>query len=792
MLIILLSLPLISVAKTMPDGFNYTIENEKAIITRYTGVEKNINIPSEINGYTVVRIGNYAFCENNILERVVIPEGVLSIGEGAFFSCSNLIEVRLPDSLRSIELMAFENCIKLMQISIPDSVIHIGWEAFAYCKSLSELKLPKHLETIEQSVFLNCENLNEIQLPSELTVIESNAFSGCANLKNILLPNKVSTIENNAFSNCINLKNIEIPNSVTTIGASAFSGTAIETLTIPSSVSNIGESVAAFSKLTSFIVDLNNKNYCADENGVLFNIDKTVLLEYPCENRKQTYSIPSTVRTISNNAFCGAFIEKLIIPSSVSTIIGKLTSFSLIEMLEVDVLNENYSDNNGVLFNKDGSELIEYPVAKKDVSYVIPVGVEKICDSSFSENYYITKIFMPDTVTYIEKNAFSSCVSLENIKLSGNLEVISDSAFSYNYSMKDLTIPSSVCFIGNFCFNDLYSLEKIKIYSLDVELDYGCSIGYHLPDNRFELAVLYKELYFAIGARDFEKMAEIEQRIQDVSSSSDYSTAYSYPVICYADSTAQKYAQENNIELIYFCDNHTETIIPEMHSTCKDFGLTQGVKCANCDMELVPQELILAKGHSLSNWITDIQFDFATRNCKNCDYTETAPIKNYGDGDVEIEYPDQPEADFDIEEIGKEDGRYVLVEEALKNHHHGHWEIVKVFDITLKNKDGVHIQPDGTVKIKLPHDWKHNDYKVYRVNDDGTITDMNAYRQGSHIVFETDHFSLYVIVDESAPVNEDTTENETPSGKKDVFGFLIKLINALTEFFMKILTFLGF
>ncbi|MBQ5905652.1 MAG: hypothetical protein IIW88_07285, partial [Clostridia bacterium] len=66
------------------------------------------------------------------------------------------------------------------------------------------------------------------------------------------------------------------------------------------------------------------------------------------------------------------------------------------------------------------------------------------------------------------------------------------------------------------------------------------------------------------------------------------------------------------------------------------------------------------------------------------------------------------------------------------------------------------------VKVKLPLDWsKEGIYKVYRVNDDGTLTDMNAYRQGSHMVFETDHFSIYVIVDESEKT-ENPVEPEEP------------------------------
>ncbi|MGN1194512.1 MAG: hypothetical protein ACI4SB_03425 [Acutalibacteraceae bacterium] len=146
---------------------------------------------------------------------------------------------------------------------------------------------------------------------------------------------------------------------------------------------------------------------------------------------------------------------------------------------------------------------------------------------------------------------------------------------------------------------------------------------------------------------------------------------------------------------------------------------------------------------------------------------------------IEIILPYEPDIDADIEHIiDYSDDRYILVEKQFGDK----TKIVKCFDITLKNKDGVHVQPDGIVKVKLPLDWdKDGDYKVYRVNDDGTLTDMEAYREGSHMVFDTDHFSLYVIVDESP--EQPREENDSP------FGFLARIINMFKELLNKILAF---
>jgi hypothetical protein len=149
-------------------------------------------------------------------------------------------------------------------------------------------------------------------------------------------------------------------------------------------------------------------------------------------------------------------------------------------------------------------------------------------------------------------------------------------------------------------------------------------------------------------------------------------------------------------------------------------------------------------------WTYDYDNMIRTRKCIHCDELETEALESTNNGDVEIIEPVDPDTDFEVDKI--EGDNFLLIEEKVTNGIEGNVEaeVLKAFDINLKNSDGVHVQPDGSVKVKLPNDWsKSGIYKVYRVNDDGTLTDMNAYREGSHLVFDTDHFSVYVIVVEN-------------------------------------------
>lgn len=165
------------------------------------------------------------------------------------------------------------------------------------------------------------------------------------------------------------------------------------------------------------------------------------------------------------------------------------------------------------------------------------------------------------------------------------------------------------------------------------------------------------------------------------------------------------------------------------------------------------------------------------RKCIHCDERETELLETEQSGDTEIIAPADDDTSFDVDPVTESSTEFVLIQEVL-----GEMNIVKAFDISLKNNDGVHVQPKGTVKVKLPNDFQSKSYKVYRVNDDGTYTDMNAFREGSHLVFFTDHFSLYVIVDESTqaePDNPDAPDGPSQpdtSEKASIVHMILQLV----------------
>ncbi len=141
------------------DPFSYEINNGVVTITGYTGSESGIVIPSEIEGYPVAMIGNWAFFENSTITGVLLPDTITYIGDNAFCGCSNLVSV-----------------------NIPAGVTYIGNQAFQYCRSLTSITVPERIANIKSNVFYGCSKLSTVTIHKNVTTIGEGAFDNCSAL----------------------------------------------------------------------------------------------------------------------------------------------------------------------------------------------------------------------------------------------------------------------------------------------------------------------------------------------------------------------------------------------------------------------------------------------------------------------------------------------------------------------------------------------------------------------------------------------------------------------------------
>lgn len=538
-------------------------------ITEYIGFDTNIIVPSDFDGKQVVSIGDNAFSGNSGIESVTIPNSVKVIGNSAFSWCNKLTTVTLENGLLSIGDEAFYcSSYDFNNVTIPASVTKIGDYAFGYFDdgdpyididnftihgykgseaeryandngfsfnsiggedplwdykryddgiritgykgSESEVEIPREVRGITvteigDSAFSDCYELTSITIPNSVTEIGDSAFSACCNLKSIVIPDSVKSINYGVFSYCSSLTNVTIPNSVITIGDYAFSYcNNLESITIPTSVTTIG--------------------YDAFSN---------------CE-RLNSVMIPDGVISIGDGAFA---------------VCSSLTSITVCED------NEYYSSQDGVLFNKNKTELIKYPEGNERAKYIIPDNVTSIEHAAFANNNSLVNVIIPNSVTSIGDYAFSCCGSLTSVTIPNGVMSIGYNAFFNCKNVSNITIPESVTSIGEEAFYCCSSLSEVTIpKSVNYIGEYA--FGYYKNDDSYEPIKLS-----------------------------------GFTIIGNIDSEAERYAKDNELKFVCLDHEHSYTSSITKQPTCTESGMkTFTCSCGDSYTETIP-----ATGHVDAN-----------------------------------------------------------------------------------------------------------------------------------------------------------------------------------------------
>jgi hypothetical protein len=299
----------------------------------------NVIIP---NSVTSIVQEAFEYCSS--LTSITIPNSVTSIGDYAFCS-SGLTGVTIPNGVTSIGQEAFEGCISLTNAAIGSSVTNIGPYSFIACSSLTAIRvdalnpfyssvdgvlldksqtlliecpggkagsylIPNSVTNIGDFAFSWCTSLAHVTIPNSVTSIGIGGFFNCTNLTGIKIPNSVTCIPDRAFDDCGRLASVTIGTHVDSIGSYAFNGCGLTSVTIPSSVTNIGD--AAFMFCTS-LTNVTLPNRVASISDYAF---------YECTSLSDL-AIPTGVTSIGWESFgdCSR-LSSVIIGSGVTNIAG--------------------------------------------------------------------------------------------------------------------------------------------------------------------------------------------------------------------------------------------------------------------------------------------------------------------------------------------------------------------------------------------------------------------------------------------------------------------------------------
>ena len=196
---------------------------------------------------SVTSIGYGAFNGCHGLTSVTIPDSVTSIGGQAFDRCSGLTSVTIPDRVTSIGDCAFEGCSGLTSVTIGNSVTSIGNRAFSYCSGIESLVVTEGnkkyhsannciIETGTKQLIVGCKT-SIIPSDGSVTSIGNYAFNGCRGLTRVTIPDSVTSIGEGVFDYS-GLTRVTIGNSVTSIGVGAFYGSRLMSITYKGTIAD--------------------------------------------------------------------------------------------------------------------------------------------------------------------------------------------------------------------------------------------------------------------------------------------------------------------------------------------------------------------------------------------------------------------------------------------------------------------------------------------------------------------------------------------------------------------------
>lgn len=286
----------------------------------------------------------------------------------------------------------------------------VPWKDYKNSGKITRVIIHEGVTSVSTKAFVSCESLEYAFIPSSMKDIDG--FTACSSLKSINLPEGLETIGIQAFCDCDSLKTVIIPSSVNSIGFGAFEWC---------------------DSLTEIKVKSNNA-YFTDINGVLYNKDKTKIIQYPKAKTQTSYIIPSSVTTVGRDAF-----EEC-------------------ENLKSIILPEKLTSIEESAFSSSGIKTIE-----------MPAGVTTISRSAFNSSF-IESIVLPNNIVKIDEMAFRNCKNLKKIFIQNPQCEIDDSF-------------GTIC--SNLAFENAYRQFDGIIYGYENSTAHAYAQKYEYPFSAF-------------------------------------------------------------------------------------------------------------------------------------------------------------------------------------------------------------------------------------------------------------------------------------------------------------------
>ena len=450
----------------------------------------------DLSNTKIRRIPDFFFNGYEKLTDVTLSLETVEIGNSAFSRCYSLEKIDNFDNVISAQDSAFSNCYSL---KLPDNIKNFAsyQNTFSNCDLISD-EYKKYSEPKKYGDFLYYESENsvaiykysvnatgdDIVVPDEIngkkvTAILKGAFYN-VEAKSITLPKDLKLVSDEAFKNVIVDGGISLPDTVTYIGKSAFSGYQGD----KKYSKEHGKLNTSFSLPDSIVTAENDVFY----NSGLSSIDFSQNLVYIAKDafrysKFKSVKMPDSVIKAEYCSLNSSELEKIYFSDNLENLLKFIrASFQWYEgekpsadkpypkYYEVSDNNKEYACLDGVLYNKDMTELVRFPSGRGN-DFTFPQGLKKIGDGAFSYSKNITSVDIPNSVDVVGSSAFYKSESLENIFIPSNVKEIGYGAFASCSLLKSVT------------FDDNMKLDELKgaFYDCDnltsVTFGKNCEIG---------------------------------------------------------------------------------------------------------------------------------------------------------------------------------------------------------------------------------------------------------------------------------------------------------------------------
>ena len=771
---------------------------------------------------------------NSDIKNVVIEDGVTSIGDGAFYNCmliksislpkslinigedftflvpflkevilderndffavedgvlfnndktkiilyppsKDVTEYTIPDTVKAIGSYAFAAGMKLEKIKVPDSVKEIGFGAFAYSRALKEVNLPDYVEGLD-GAFFHCVRLKKLTFPDNITYIDEETLSfsvsleelnlpksliyfggigEVASLKELILPEKTETVE--GIDDCFALEKIVLPESVKSFSCSAhylkdlyvynkdlsFEGVNLKT------ISNITkeELIKALKDAMFAEFDITEENY--DDDALTALQDELWDKYYNLWNSAEFV----TSEELTIHGYTGSTAEAYAKENGIT--------FKAIDETDSTTFGQ-CGDNVYWSFDEATGTLT---VSGEGPMYNFGWDGDKHYDNPWEDIMLdIKNVVIEDGVTSVGSNAFVEGFGVGTVVLGESVTLIGDDAFAGCMMLREIVIPENVTTIGAGAFFACVALNKVVIENNDIVFgNEKVFKTYLLPTNDIEDWIVMWQNY--LDAND-DNVGELEEIVYaNTKFLESHMIMPDVTIHANKGSSAETYANELGIAFKEL-ETHTCTF-GDWYTVAEATVFAEGVERRDCECG-----------------------EFETRNTEKL---ENAVTKDEATK-VEITYTDD-NFDKSVVVVVAEDNTTANIALADK------YESFKAYDISLE-ADGKKVQPNGkvTVKLPIPEGYNADTIAVYYISDSGEKVLLESKVENGFVIFETDHFSVYAVVDESSkietPVEPDVPdepvtpdEPSTPADdcscnchKGGIAGFFFKILN----FFQKI------